>query len=104
MEEIKEHQLLAGQPLRGCNPEPIEITETTRATLMPFHERLTMDEKLHMLAHHAGQFLVADDFRPNGGVGVVAYPRSVAPMAAIEAHMAANQRKGRMVILPLEFA
>ena len=104
MEEIKEHQLLAGQPLRGCNPEPIEVTETTRATLMPFHERLTMDEKLHMLAHHGGQFLVADDFRPNGGVGVVAYPRSVAPMAAIEAHMAANQRKGRMVILPLEFA
>jgi hypothetical protein len=50
MEEIKEHQLLAGQPLRGCDPEPIELTETTRATLMLFHERLTMDEKLHMSA------------------------------------------------------
>ena len=36
----------------------------------------------------------------NGGVGVVAYPRSVAPMAAVEAHKAANQRKGRMAILP----
>jgi hypothetical protein len=65
---------------------------------------MSTDKKLHLLATHGGQFLVADDFRPNGGLGVVPYPPSVAPMATVEAHMAINQRKGRIIILPLSFA
>jgi len=52
MVEIREHQLLAGQPPCGGGPGPIEVTETTRATLKPFHARMTLDQKLHMLAQH----------------------------------------------------
>ena len=62
------------------------------------------DERLNALAVEGGPLLVKDDFVPNNGEGVRSYPSDVAPPGAIEVHMAANQRKGRVVVLPLCFA
>ena len=50
--------------------EPGRFTDATRATLSPFSEELSLDEKLHLLAVNGGQFLVADTFEPNGGRGI----------------------------------
>ena len=103
-ELISEHQLLA-VPVQRDTPEDItEMSSETVETLKPYVEGMSIDKKLHLLATHGGQFLVANDFRPNGGLGVVPYPPSVAPMATVEAHMGINQRKGRIIILPLSFA
>jgi hypothetical protein len=82
----------------------VEISAATAARLQPFEAGMALDVKLHLLATNGGQFLVKDDFAPNGGKGVVPYPRMVAPVEAIEAHMGNNQRKGRIVVLPLSFA
>ena len=68
-----------------------------------FDVGMSFDAKLHTLAVNGGPFLVEDGFSPNGGVGVTPYPAAVAPKAAIEVHMAANQRKRRPVILPLAY-
>jgi hypothetical protein len=65
---------------------------------------MSFEERLHELAMEGGPLLVADDFVPNNGVDVSSYPKDVAPPGAIEVHMAANQRKGRVIVLPLEFA
>ena len=81
-----------------------EMTQATIETLAPYSEDMSLDAKLHLLAVHGGQFLVADEFKPNCGRGVVPYPMTVAPMATVEAHMGANQRKRRLIILPLAFA
>ena len=48
--------------------------------------------------------MVADDFVPNKGRGVRPYPLDIAPSGAIDIHMASNQRKGRVIVLPLAFA
>ena len=65
---------------------------------------MTFEERLHGLAVDGGPLLVADGFTPNNGYGVSSYPKDVAPPGAIEVHMAVNQRKGRVIVLPLEFA
>ena len=62
------------------------------------------DERLNALAVEGGPLLIKDDFVPNNGEGVRSYPSDVAPPGAIEVHMAANQSKGRVVVLPLCFA
>ena len=51
-----------------------------------------------------GPLLLADGFTPNNGLGVSSYPQDVAPPGAIEVHMAANRRKGRLIVLSLDFA
>ena len=103
-ELISEHQLLAVPVQRDTPEEVTEMSSVTIETLKPYVEGMSIDKKLHLLATHGGQFLVANDFRPNGGLGVVPYPPSVAPMATVEETMTINQRKGRIIILPLSFA
>ena len=65
---------------------------------------MSFEERLHELAMEGGPLLVADNFSPNNGINVSSYPKDVAPPGAIEVHMAANQRKGRVIVLPLDFA
>jgi len=102
---VREHQLLVAPARLDAHPvTAVAVTADTRKTMFPFSERLSFDEKIHLLATNGGQFLVADDFVPNGGVGVAPYPKTVAPSAAIEAHMGGNQRKGRIIVLPLDVA
>ena len=103
-EVISDHQLLAVPVQWGASEDVTEMSSVTIETLKPYVEGISIDKKLHLLATHGGQFLVANDFRPNYGLGIVPYPPSVAPMATVEAHMAINQRKGRIIILPLSFA
>ncbi len=65
---------------------------------------MSFEKSLHGLAVEGGPLLVADDFVPNKGRGVRPYPLDIAPPGAIEIHMASNQRKGRVIVLPLAFA
>ena len=83
---------------------PLLISDVTRARMLPYTTELSLDEKLHLLATVGGKFLVSDDFVPNDGTNVRPYPPSTAPRAATEAHMGGNQRKGRVIVLPLAFA
>jgi len=83
---------------------PIEVTALTQKTLGPFNLSMRFDERLNALAVEGGPLLVGDNFVPNNGEGVRSYPSDVAPRGAIEVHMVANQRKGRVVVLPLGFA
>jgi len=85
-------------------PPPIEVTMKTQRTLGSFTLAMPLEERLHELAMGGGPLLVADDFVPNNGIGVSSYPKDVAPPGAIEVHMTSNQRKGRVIVLPLEFA
>ena len=75
------------------------VTTETQCTLA-----MSFDERLHGLAVEGGPLLVADDFVPNKGRGVRPYPLDIAPPGAIAIHMASNQRKGRIIVLPLAFA
>ena len=80
------------------------VTTDTQCTLDPFTLDMSFEERLHGLAVEGGPLLVADDFEPNKGRGVRPYPLDIAPPGAIEIHMASNQRKGRVIVLPLAFA
>jgi hypothetical protein len=80
------------------------VTTETQNTLGPFTLAMSFEERLHGLAVEGGPLLVADDFVPNKGRGVRPYPLDIAPPGAIEIHMASNQRKGRVIVLPLAFA
>ena len=51
-----------------------------------------IDTVLHHLASVGGPYLCSEEFAPNGGNGVKPYPVSIAPPAAIEAHLAKYQR------------
>ncbi len=76
------------------------VTTATQCTLDPFTLGMSFEERLHGLAVEGGPLLVADDFEPNKGLGVRPYPPDIAPPGAIEIHMASNQRKGRVIVLP----
>ena len=101
---IASHQSFLPPPITPNIPPALVITETTALTLAPITLQSTLDERLHVLAVEGGRFLVSDDYVANRGEGVCTYPPDVAPRAAIEAHMAANQRKGKVMILPLLYA
>ena len=79
------------------------VTTDTQCTLDPFPLDMSFEERLHGLAVEGGP-LVADDFEPYKGRGVRPYPLDIAPPGAIEIHMTSNQRKGRVIVLPLAFA
>jgi len=101
---LTDHQARIPPPTVTDPPPPIEVTPKTQRTLGSFTLAMSFEERLHALAMEGGPLLVADDFIPNNGVSVSSYPKDVAPPGAIEIHMAANQRKGRVIVLPLEFA
>ncbi len=101
---LADHQARILPPPMTDPPLPIEVTMKTQQTLGSFTLAMTFEERLYELAVQGGPLLVADDFVPNNGVNVLSYPKDVAPPGAIEVHMAANQRKGRVIVLPLEFA
>jgi len=92
-------------PPPPCEARPqITVTTDTQHTLGPFTLGMSFEERLHGLAVEGGPLLVADDFVPNMGRGVRPYPTDIAPPSAIEIHMASNQRKGRVIVLPLALA
>ena len=101
---LTDHQARILPPPMTDPPLPIDVTMKAQQTLGSFTLAMTFEERLHELAVQGGPLLVADDFVPNNGVNVSSYPKDVAPPGAIEVHMAANQRKGRVIVLPLEFA
>ena len=103
-EVIAQHRAM--MPVEQPRPPraPPLISDITRARMLPYTPELSLDEKLHLLATVGGKFLVSDDFVPNYGTNVRPYPPSTAPRAATEAHMGGNQRKGRVIVLPLAFA
>ena len=101
---LTDHQARILPPPMVDPPPPIEVTTKTQQTLGSFTLAMSFEERLHELAMEGGPLLVADDFVPNNGIDVSSYPKDVAPPGAIEVHMAANQRKGRVIVLPLAFA
>jgi len=98
------HQARLPTPAPVDPPPELEVTAETQHTLGRFTLSMSFEERLHGLAVEGGPLLVADGFTPNNGLGVSSYPKDVAPPGAIEVHMAANQRKGRLIVLPLDFA
>jgi hypothetical protein len=61
-ELISEHQLLVVHVQRDTPEEVTEMSSVTIETLKPYVEGMSIDTKLHLLATHGGQFLVANDF------------------------------------------
>ena len=98
------HQARLPTPSPVDPPPELEVTAETQHTLGQFTLSMSFEERLHGLAVEGGPLLVADGFTPNNSLGVSSYPKDVAPPGAIEVHMAANQRKGRLIVLPLDFA
>ncbi len=101
---LKAHQARLPAPAPVDPPLELEVTAETQHTLGHFTLSMSFEERLHGLAVDGGPLLVADGFTLTNGLGVSSYPKDVAPPGAIEVHMAANQRKGRLVVLPLDFA
>jgi hypothetical protein len=97
------HQARLPTPPPG-DPPALEVTAETQRTLGRFALSMSFEERLHGLAVDGGPLLVADGFTANNSRGVSSYPKDVTPPGAIEVHMAAHQRKGRVIVLPLDFA
>ena len=104
LEVIGQHRSLMPATQPRVSKLPVVITEETRLAMQPFTPDLSFDKKLHLLGTWGGQFLLPDGFVTNQGLHTRPYPPTVAPRAATEVHFAGNQKKGRMLILPLAFA
>jgi hypothetical protein len=72
---------------------------TVRFFLSPSLDPI-VSSRLHALASYDNRVLIHPQFAPNGGVGIVPLPDALVPGVAIAALFAADQRLGRVIVIP----